>query len=256
MTHQNSSSQKNSFKVYFGSSVLFAYIVASVPVFGLTIIIASVAPFYIRYNIANSWAASVLWVTKKCCGLTYHVEGLENIPEHQAFIILSKHQSAWETLALRLFLPKQISVLKKSLTWIPIGGWALATLKPIAIDRKSQRSALHTLVEQGTKRLKEGFVVIIFPEGTRAAPGENKKFNGGGALLAQKSGYPVIPLAHNAGEYWPRYSFLKYPGTIKVKLGPLIETQAKSAKEINSEAATWITNAMNEISPEYKQNKS
>ena len=253
MTQQNSSSQKNNFKVYLGSSVLFAYIVASVPVFGIVIILSAVLPFSIRYKIGNLWAASVLWVTKICCGLSYQVEGLDNIPKNQSFIVLSKHQSAWETLALHLFLPKQTYVLKRSLTWIPIGGWALATLKPISIDRKNQREALRTLVEKGTERLKEGFVVVIFPEGTRAAPGENKKFNGGGALLAQKSAYPVIPLAHNAGEYWPRYSFLKYPGTIKVKLGPAIETKTKKAKEINSEAEAWIAQAMNEISPQYKQ---
>ncbi len=252
MTQQNSSSQKNNFRVYLGSSLLFAYIVVSVPVFGLAIIFAAVFPFHFRYKIASLWAASVIWVTKICCGLSYQVEGLENIPKNQAFIVLSKHQSAWETLAFRIFLPKQTYVLKQSLTWVPIGGWALATLKPIAIDRKSQREALYTLVEQGTERLKEGFVVVIFPEGTRTAPGEIKKFNGGGALLAQKSGYPVIPLAHNAGEYWPRYSFLKYPGTIKVKLGPVIEINTKKAKEINSEAAAWIAQAMNEISSKYK----
>ncbi|MFW5443084.1 MAG: lysophospholipid acyltransferase family protein [Methylococcaceae bacterium] len=189
-----------------------------------------------------------MWVTKVCCKLTYKIEGLENLPKDQGYIVLSKHQSAWETLALHLFLPQQTYVLKQSLTWIPIGGWALATLKPIAIDRNNQRAALNTLIKQGTERLKEGFVVIIFPEGTRSAPGENKKFNAGGAMLAHKSGYPVIPLAHNAGEFWPRYSFLKYPGTISVKIGPAIETTGKKAKEINSEASTWIAQAMNEIS--------
>lgn len=183
--------------------------------------------------------------------MSYQVEGLENLPKNQAYIVLSKHQSAWETLALRLILPMQTTVLKQSLTWIPIGGWALATLKPIAINRDNQKKALRALVTQGTKRLNEGFVVVVFPEGTRAAPGENKKFNAGGGLLAQKSGYPVIPLAHNAGEFWPRYSFLKRSGTIKVKIGPAIETTNKKAKEINSEAETWISQAMNEISSPY-----
>ncbi len=186
-------------------------------------------------------------MAKTCCGLTYKVEGLENLPKDQAFIVLSKHQSAWETLALRLFLPMQTTVLKKSLTQIPVGGWALSLLKPIAIDRDSPREALRTLAEQGTARLNEGLVVIVYPEGTRAAPGEDKKFNIGGAMLAEKSGFPVIPLAHNAGEFWPRYSFLKYPGTITVKIGPVIESIDKKAKEINSEAETWISQAMKEI---------
>ena len=248
MTQQNSSSQKNNLRAYLGSSLLFIYIIVSLPVFGPLILLCALFPFSVRYKAATLWIASVIWLTKVCCGLTYQVEGLENLPKDQVYIVLSKHQSAWETLALRLFLPKQTTVLKRSLTWIPIGGWALATLKPIAIDREQPRTALREIVEQGTQRLKEGFIVVVFPEGTRAAPGENKRFNAGGALLAHKSGYPVIPLAHNAGEFWPRYSFLKYPGTIKVKIGPAIESKGKHTKEINSEAETWITQAMNEIS--------
>jgi len=248
MTQQNSSSQKNNFRVYLGSSIFMVYIFISVLVFGPLIILCLIFPFSVRYKLSTLWAASVLWVVKVCCGLTYKIEGLENLPKGQAYIVLSKHQSAWETLALRLFLPKQVCVLKQSLTWIPIGGWALSTLKPIAINRDNQRAALNTLIKQGTDRLNEGFVVVIFPEGTRSAPGENKRFNAGGAMLAHRSGYPVIPLAHNAGEFWPRYSFLKYPGTITVKIGPAIESTEKKAKEINSAATAWIAQAMNDIS--------
>jgi 1-acyl-sn-glycerol-3-phosphate acyltransferase len=120
----------------------------------------------------------------------------------------------------------------------------MATLKPIAIDRKNQRAALRKLLEQGTKNLNSGLWVIIFPEGTRTAPGETRKFNAGGAMLAQQSGYPVVPIAHNAGIYWPRYSFLKYPGTIKVKIGPPIESKGRKAAEINAEAEAWIAGAM------------
>jgi 1-acyl-sn-glycerol-3-phosphate acyltransferase len=235
-------------RVYVGSGIFFLYVIVSVLIFGPFILLMVFFPFSFRYKASAVWAASVMWVAKVSCGLTYKVEGLKNLPKDQAFIVLSKHQSAWETLALRLFLPVQTTVLKESLTWIPIGGWVLATLKPIAINRDNPKEALRTLIDQGTNRLKEGLVVIVFPEGTRAAPGENKKFNGGGAMLAHKSGYPVIPLAHNAGEFWPRYSFLKYPGTITVKIGPVIESTDKKSKEINSEAEAWITQAMNEIS--------
>jgi len=248
MTQQNSSSQKNNMRTYIGSSILLIYILLSVPMFGPLILLCALFPFPIRYKASTLWIASVIWLTKICCGLSYKVEGLENLPKDQVYIVLSKHQSAWETLALRLFLPKQTTVLKRSLTWIPIGGWALSTLKPIAIDREQPRAALRSLVEQGCKRLDEGFIVVVFPEGTRAAPGEDLKFNAGGALLAHHSGHPVIPLAHNAGIFWPRYSFLKYPGTIKVKIGPAIVTQNKKAKDINSEAETWISQAMKEIS--------
>ncbi|MCK5191138.1 MAG: 1-acyl-sn-glycerol-3-phosphate acyltransferase [Methylococcales bacterium] len=249
MMQQNSLSQKNSLRTYIGSSVLFIFIILSVPTFGPMILSTFFFPLSVRYKVANLWVASVIWLTKILCGLTYQVEGLDNLPKDQGFIVLSKHQSAWETLALRLFLPMQTTVLKRSLTQIPIGGWALSILKPIVIDRDKPRQALNTIIKQGTERLKEGLVVVIFPEGTRAAPGENKKFNAGGALLAHHSGYPVIPLAHNAGEFWPRYSFLKYPGTIKVKIGPAIEAKGKKAKEINSEAEAWIAQAMKKISP-------
>ncbi len=248
MIEQDYFSKRNNFRVYLGSTLFFIYIVISTLVFGPLILLCIVCPFKIRYKLANIWVSWLLWVLEKTCGLTYEVEGRENIPKDKPCVVLSKHQSAWETVALRLIFPEQTALLKKSLTWIPIGGWALATLKPIAIDRGNQREALKKLIEQGTKRLKEGLFVIVFPEGTRAAPGEDKKFNAGGAMLAQKSGYPVLPLAHNAGEYWPRYSFLKYPGTIKVKIGPLISVDGKKAKEINAEAEAWIAQAMTEIS--------
>lgn len=248
MTQQNSSSQRNNFRAYVGSGVFFLYVLISVPVFGSIILLCTIFPFSVRYKLANFWIITVLWVVKVCCGLTHQVEGLENLPKNQAYIVLSKHQSAWETMALRLLLPKQSTLLKQSLTWIPFGGWVLATLKPIVINRENQRKALNKLVEQGIERLKEGFVVVIFPEGTRTAPDESRKFNVGGAMLAHKSGYPVIPLAHNAGVFWSRYSFLKYPGTIKVKIGKPIKIKGKKAKEINVETETWIAQAMNEIS--------
>ena len=248
MTQQNLSFQKNNFRVYLGSTILFVYIVISTLIAGPLILLCIVLPFFVRYEIAFFWVKCLLWVLKVSCGLTHEVHGLENIPQNQACIVLCKHQSAWETVAVRLIFPTQTTLLKRSLTWIPIGGWALATLKPIAIEREHQREALRTLIEQGTARLKEGLFVVIFPEGTRAAPGENKKFNAGGAMLAHKSGFPVIPLAHNAGEFWPRYSFLKYPGTINVKIGPIIQTEGKKAKDINAEAEAWIAQAMDDIS--------
>ncbi|KAF3978281.1 MAG: 1-acyl-sn-glycerol-3-phosphate acyltransferase [Methylococcales symbiont of Iophon sp. n. MRB-2018] len=248
MTQQNSLSNRNNFRAYFGSTVFFLYILISVPTFCPVMLLALFLPFSVRYNLSVAWAVSVLWIAKVFCGLTHEVEGLENLPKNQTYIVLCKHQSAWETLFTRLFLPKQTAVLKRSLTWMPIGGWILATLKPIAIDREKKRAALRTIVEQGTARLKEGFVVVIFPEGTRVAPGEDKEFSIGGALLAQKSEFPVIPLAHNAGEFWPRYSFFKYPGIIKVKIGPAIDSKGKKAKQINLEASTWIAEAMKEIS--------
>ena len=248
MTQQNSSSRQPNFRIYLGSTLFFIYIIVSFTIIGTLILLA--APFVgfaVRYRMAKIWVACLLWGVKVLCGITHEIEGLENLPKDRPAIILSKHQSAWETVSFRLFLPMHTTLLKRSLLWIPIGGWALATLRPIAIDRENQRDALKTLIEQGTAALNEGLWVVVFPEGTRTAPGENTKFSAGGAMLAHKTGYPAVPLALNAGEVWPRYSFLKYPGVIKVKIGPVIETEGKKAKEINAEAETWIAKAMAEI---------
>lgn len=231
-------------RVYLGSTLFFIYILFSTFIVGLAILGGTLLPFAVRYKFADIWIDCLLFMLKLCCGLSHEIEGLENIPANGAAVILSKHQSAWETVALRQFISPQTAVLKKSLLQIPFGGWALATLKPIAIDRQNQKEALHMLITQGTERLQEGLFVVVFPEGTRVAPGELKKFNAGGAMLAHKSGFPVIPLAHNAGEFWPRNSFLKYPGVIKVKIGPAIDSHHKKSKDINAEAEAWINQAM------------
>lgn len=247
-----SSSPKADFRVYLGSTLFFIYVLFSTPIVGVAILGGFFLPFSVRYKFADIWIDCLLFMLKLCCGLSYEVEGLENIPKNQAAIILSKHQSAWETIALRQIITPQTAVLKKSLLQIPFGGWALATLKPIAIDRSNQKEALRMLLEQGVERLQEGLFVLIFPEGTRVAPGLYKKFNAGGAMLASKSGFPVIPLAHNAGEFWPRNSFLKYPGVIKVKIGPMISAAGKSTKDINAETEAWISEAMRRISTGHK----
>ncbi len=237
-------SKPKNLRIYLGSTIFFIYIVISLVVAGLLILLSMFFSFEFRYWLAMGWIRSVIWMVKVCCGVDYEVEGLENLPKDRAAVVLSKHQSAWETLSLRLFLPTQTALLKQSLLWIPIGGWALATLRPIAINRQNQKEALKILIEQGSACLKDGLWVVVFPEGTRTFPGEDTKFSAGGAMLAHKTGAPVVPLAHNAGEFWPRYSFFKYPGTIKVKIGPVISTENKKAKDINDEAHAWIKQAM------------
>ncbi len=235
------------FLVYLRSAVfLFCAIITTITVTPWVFILKFL-PFATRYQIANTWVKLVLWEVETICGLRYEIEGLEHIKNIPTAIVLCKHQSAWETIALRKILPMQSNLLKKSLLKIPFWGWAMASLKPIAINRNNQRAALAQLLKQGQERLAEGFWVIVFPEGTRTAPGETKKFNAGGALLAEKTGYPVIPMAHNAGRFWARYSFLKYPGVIKVKIGPAIATAGRKAKEINQEAETWINQAMQDL---------
>jgi len=203
--------------------------------------------YHARYAVLTRWGQFTVWWLRLTCGISYSVEGRENIPPSAA-IIMSKHQSAWETFALQAIFPPQTWVLKRSLLWIPVFGWGLALLQAIAIDRSAGREALKQVIEQGTDRLKRGIWVVIFPEGTRTAPGTRRKYNIGGAMLAAKSGFPVVPVAHNAGEFWSRNSFLKRPGHIQVVIGPIIHPAGLGAGEINRQVETWIEGTMERIS--------
>ncbi|MEO1885912.1 MAG: lysophospholipid acyltransferase family protein [Methyloprofundus sp.] len=214
---------------------------------GTLMLIVALLPFSLQYKLASFWGAYVMLMAKMICGLNYQVTGLDNISKEQNAIVLCKHQSAWETIFLMKALPPSSILLKKSLLWIPFWGWAMATLKPIAINRSAPKQALSQLLKQGAKRLREGYWLVMYPEGTRMAPGEQGKFSASGSLLAQRAGFPIIPIAHNAGEFWPRNSFLKYPGVIHVKIGPAIAAENRKSKDINAEAEGWINNAMQEI---------
>jgi len=204
-------------------------------------------PFSIRYRFISQWARFNLWWLKITCGLSYRVNGHEHIRPGNA-IIFCKHQSTWETLALQAIFPPQVWVLKRELLWVPFFGWGLAVLEPISIDRKARRKAVQQIIDQGKKRLADGRWVVIFPEGTRVAPGTRKRYGIGGAALAEASGYPVVPVAHNAGEFWPRRGFLKQPGVIEVRIGPAIDSKGMTAAQINAAAEQWIEAQMAEIS--------
>jgi 1-acyl-sn-glycerol-3-phosphate acyltransferase len=182
------------------------------------------------------------------CGIRYEVEGAENIPDEPC-VIMCKHQSSWETLALQVVFPPQAWVLKRELLWIPFFGWGLASLNPIAIDRSAGRKALNQVVEQGRARLDSGAWVVIFPEGTRIPTGEIGKFGMGGAFLAVETGYPVIPVAHNAGKAWPKHGFLKYPGVIKLVIGDkiTIDEKTKKVSDLNKQVYQWMESQMTRL---------
>lgn len=237
-------------------SLLFALGLALLTiVFGAFSLFIFPLPFRYRYRVISQWARISLWWLKRTCGLDYEVLGKENIPAGNG-VILCKHQSTWETLALQSIFPEQVWLLKKELLWIPFFGWGLALLKPIAINRKAGRKAMRQLLEQGIERLRDGLWVVIFPEGTRVAPGEKGHYHVGGALLAERSGFPVVPVAHNAGEFWPRHGFLKYPGKIRIVVGPVIDSNGRNAAEINRLAEEWIEGTMKEISSQGKTGKA
>ena len=232
----------------FANSALFSFtLLASIAVFAPVIVMMFMAPYQWRYQVAKTWSRFNLGVAKTVCGIDYTVEGREHIPEG-ASIIFAKHQSAWETLALQTIFPPHVWVLKRELVWIPLFGWALGLLEPIAIDRKSGRRAVQSIIDQGLRRLQAGRWIMIFPEGTRVAPGAYRKWGVGGAVLASRSGHPVVPVAHNAGELWPRRGFLKKPGMVSVVIGPPIESIGRSPEEINRLAREWVDTQMQRIS--------
>ena len=181
----------------------------------------------------------MLFLLWHLCGLRYRIIGAENIPKTPS-IVLSKHQSAWETLAFQEIFPPQVWVLKKELLRIPFFGWGLAMTSPIAIDRSAKKKALEQIVEQGKDRLKLGFWIVVFPEGTRIPPGQRGKYRIGGAWLATHTNVPVVPVAHNAGEFWGRNSFVKHPGTITVSIGQPIDPTGMEAGELNAHVEAWI----------------
>ncbi len=241
----------NSRPVLFVRSILFwLFFIINVIVFGLLIVFLFFTPSSLRLKIARVWSMVNNLLLKIFCGIDFKVEGRENLKSVKTAIILSKHQSTWETLALHSFTPYVHWVFKRELMRIPVFGWALALTDPIAINRGAGRSAIKQLIKEGTKKLKAGKWMVLFPEGTRTPPGHTRKYKIGGALLAAKSGYPVIPIAHNAGEFWPKHSFIKWPGTISVVIGPAIESRGRKAEEINDEVFNWIENTMKEIGDE------
>jgi len=209
-------------------------------------VIAFPLDFKKRYYLITRWAVFNLWWLKICCNVTYEILGEENIPKKPC-IVMCKHQSAFETLALqRIFIP-QVWILKKELLQIPIYGWGLASMQPIAINRDSSIKSFKQIADQGCERLEKGYWVVIFPEGTRVAPNKKKKYLPGGGMLAEKSGARIVPVAHNAGRLWPRNSMIKKPGLITIKIGPVMESKNKTAKEITNNVENWIEKTVGEL---------
>ena len=225
------------------STLFAAFQLLITPVFAIIALLTFPLPAQTRYRIITVWTRWVMWASRVICGIRYRVIGAENIPKEPC-VILAKHQSAWETMGFQLIFPPQVWVLKRELLRVPFFGWGLAMLSPIAIDRSSRRQALQQLVDQGRHRLAAGFYIVIFPEGTRIAPGKRGKYRAGGARLALQTGTPVLPVAHNAGLRWGKNAFLKYPGMITVSIGPPIQPGTDSAEVLARRVEDWIENEM------------
>ncbi len=230
------------------SSLFALALLAVTPPYALLALATFPLPRLVRYRVISGWSRLVIRLSRLLLGIDWRVEGADHLPRTPA-IILSKHQSAWETMAFQLIFPPQVHVLKRELLWIPFFGWGLALMSPIAIDRGRGVAALRSIARRGRERLAQGFWVVVFPEGTRVAPGERRPYQLGGAWLAADSGAPVVPVAHNAGLVWPRNAFLKRPGTVTVRIGPAIESAQRDAKTINRLAEAWIEEQQKDLCP-------
>ena len=229
------------YKLWLGirSTVFWILFLPVTIVLALLLILVFFFPLSTRIGVIKIWIEISLFVLRCTCGLSYEVEGLENIPQ-QGFIVMSKHSSTWETIALQRFFRPMVWVVKRELTWIPIFGWALKAVDAIALNRGTGRKAIQQLVEQSGERMAQGRILMLFPEGTRVPPTQHKPFKIGGAIISQRTGYAVLPIAHNAGEFWPRHSWIKWPGRIRVVIGQPISPQDKSPEQIIEEVGDWI----------------
>jgi len=207
-------------------------------------------PYSFRFGIAKTWGESMLIAGRWLCGLWWEVEGQENIPDVPS-VIMIKHTTVFEAYAQLTIFPPQAWVLKRELLWLPAFGWGLAAMKPIAIDRGAGVRAVQQVVEQGKDRLANGIWVTIFPEGTRMPLGQTRRYGISGALLAQEAQVPVVPVAHNAGDFWPRRGLKKEPGRIRFCIGPPINPGNKTPRDLNLEVQAWVESKMQEISIGY-----
>lgn len=234
------------------SSLFMLYaIVWSVLSAPLVVVAGPLLPGRWVYRFGKLWRLGIQFGVENLLGIRPQVIGLDNMPDEPC-VILAKHQSAWETMTLQDLVPHGrycVFVLKKELLKVPFVGWGLAAMKMISIDRAAGKDALDQVVTQGRERLQQGFYVIVFPEGTRVPPGQKKRYKPGGAYLATHVGCKVVPVAHNAGEFWPRQAFLKTPGTVTVSIGPAFDASGLSEAEVNRRAEAWIEAEMHRISP-------
>lgn len=202
-----------------------------------------------RFALIEWYAERIFDVLRVTCKLDYRVEGLENIPD-EPHIAYWKHSSAWETFGQFLVGPPKVIVFKHELIFIPFVGLGLRLLRSIAVKRGAGASAVNQVVSQGRSRLADGLSILIFPEGTRVAAGETRRYGVSGALLASRTGRKVVPVAHDAGYYWPRRGLIKKPGTVRVIVGPPIDTAGREPREINEEAQAWIESTLARIRAE------
>jgi 1-acyl-sn-glycerol-3-phosphate acyltransferase len=231
------------------STLFLAGALVVTAIFGILVPLSGLLGHKPAGKTAQAYCRIMLRWVQVSLGIRHEVQGWEHVPSYPV-VILAKHQSAWETLFMEGSFPPQCWIVKKELLWLPFVGWGLIAVRCIAIDRSSGHAARDQILEQGARRLKQGMWISIFPEGTRIPPGKRGRYGIGGAYLATRTGTPILPIAHNAGELWGRYAFRKRAGVVKVVIGPLILTQGRDVASVNAEVEAWIEGQMRLISPE------
>jgi len=230
------------------SALFLAALIVITPPYFLLVLACAPLPRLARYQVITGWTRVALFLVRRLLGIRWKIEGREHLPQRPA-VVLAKHQSAFETLAFQAIFPPQVHVIKRELLWIPFFGWGLALMSPIAINRARGVAALRQIARRGKERLEQGFWVVIFPEGTRVAPGGRRRYQLGGAWLAAHAGAPIVPVAHNAGLVWPRNAFLKRPGTITMRIGAPIDSAGRDPETLNAIAEEWIEAQQRELCP-------
>ncbi len=234
-------------------SLLFNLFGFTTVVIGASILLVTFwAPYRFHWAVTVNWCRLAMWGARFFCGIRIVVEGRENLPAEPS-VIMIKHTSTMETLWQVTAFPRTTWVLKREIIWAPIVGWAIGlALRPIAIDRSGGSSAVKQVISQGKQKLADGTWVTVFPEGTRMAPGETRRYGVSGAALAREAAVPIVPVAHNACDLWTRRSFSKKPGTVRFCIGPTVDATKQSPKDTNLIVQDWIESKMHEISLAYK----
>jgi len=231
------------------STLFLAFQIVTVVPYALLCLVWAPLPLHWRYRLTVGWPRMVIWAAKVLLGIRHEVRGAHNLPDAPA-ILLSKHQSSWETLFYPTYMPRELCyVFKRELLYLPFFGWGIGLLDMVHIDRRRGNDAFDHVVRQGARKLAQGRWIIMFPEGTRTPVGSQGRYKSGGARLAIRTGVPVVPIAVNSGECWPRRAFLKRPGLITVSIGAPIASEGKTPDQLSAEVERWIEAEMRRLSP-------
>lgn len=237
--------------IWFKSLVFFiSYNLMGIVHGTVSVIVGPLLPFRIRFRFINLWTHGTMWLLRRLNGVKIEVRGLDHIPADGRFVVVCNHQSSWETFYLETIFSPQATVLKRELLWVPFFGWALALLRPIVIDRSKPSVALKQILKKGAEHLNQKVPVVIYPEGTRQAPGTFGKFNPGGPMLACREKVPLLPVVHNSGDCWPARSMLRAPGRIILTIGPALSCDDIKPKEAGEKVEKWMHEEFARVSRE------